>query len=105
MIMRGLAMLDPEPRPEPSDASIPVDPARMALHVFAELTQIGGTNAVADTQGIAAVSPALLAGLMRLLDAEGVPADSVVRHVLEQHRQERARTDGSVGKEPTSPAE
>lgn len=99
-------MLDrdlPPEAPEPPGACAPIDPARMALQVFAELTQRGGTNAVADAEGVAAVSPALLSGLMRLLDSEGVSAGSVVRDALDQHLRERSETEGSAAENSTSP--
>lgn len=88
-------MLDPDSPPGQADTSAHVDAARMALHVFAELTELGGTNAVADAEGVASVSPALFSGLMHLLDAEGVAAGLVVRDALDEYVRERGEAQGT----------
>lgn len=58
-------------REEP-DGAERADWARMSLYVFAELSQTGGTNAVADVEGIAEVVPELFGSLFHLLDLEGL---------------------------------
>lgn len=54
----------------------------VALQIFAELTQQGGANAVADTQGITLVVPQLIGALLHLLDLETIPVGPAIDDAL-----------------------
>ena len=64
---------------------------RMALAVFAELTQQGGANAIADAEGISLVVPGMIAALLHLLDAEGLPAGPAISDALSSYNAEHER--------------
>ena len=96
-------MLNPDSPPGPTGPGAPIDPARMALYVFAELTQSGGTNAVADVEGVAAVGSALLSELLRLLAEEGVPVGTVICAALEQQARKRREAEGVANDPPHPP--
>ena len=66
---------------------------RLALNVFAELTHQGGTNAVADAEGIALVVPDLIDCLLHLLATEHLPTGPAISSALTWYNAERGEED------------
>ena len=86
-------------RPEELENEPRVEHGRMALVVFAELTQKVGANAIADTVGISSVVPGMIAALLHLLDAEGLPVGPAISDALSSYNADHER-DGQELPDP-----